>query len=319
MIFAEEISVSVPSYSKFEKDRITIILDLAEKFVFVQIPGRNLDNIPWVQEFRNLDRGEEAISTLLDRERRIRWSEGLEEKIFSSIFSSSNSEFILVDTVNWVSRRLPREWIPSQSLIESRRAFSIGKFEIDVMEAQFLKLIPKVEKFMLQKYERIHAPNFQVTFPEKADDCKMIYEKLMFLLLVQFEDPCVELTDAKERLRKFFQVEICPFETHMIGSSLYWFFLSDATPFVETARKIVYEVNNFPAVIPSDICSVLYLFLFWDLNFITQRGVRIPEPFPSSTIGHIKSVDMAIHDTLENVELAASFPEIVDFDFEFTV
>ena len=313
MIFSEEIQVVVPSYKKTENMRMKVIFDVENMEIFMIIPGRNLNGVTWLDKFLEMEKGKEAVLKLLENSRRIRWSDVFEEKVFDSFNEDFKSEMKLVDTVNWQTSGPPKNWCSSRALIESRKAFGIGKFQIDLLEQQFLKLIPKFRRFLRQSFEKIHNPSYKTFSLEKKSESEVVYEKLFFFILVQFEERTTELEKAKGRLRKLFHVEKCPFEDHVQGMAIYMYYLSDCTPFCEVARKLVHDVNNFPRDVPEDPISVLYLLMFWDLRSEINMGVLLPEPFPSSLVEHIKSLDLSVHHVLEQAELCGSY-----FDSEFT-
>lgn len=211
-IYEGEIVMNIPSYVKTERERMKVVLDTTNQNIFMLIPGRHLDGVPWTSEFYMLEKGEEGVNKLLEENRRIRWSEIFEEKVLEALKSGENSEIILIDTVNWQSSKLPKILNSSNALIESRKAFGVGRFTVDALERQFLRLIPRLRKFLRLSYEKIYSMNYYSQSIEKVAESAKIYEKLIFFIMVQFEEPTEEFGIAINRLRKFFKVENCPFK-----------------------------------------------------------------------------------------------------------
>lgn len=315
MIYPEEISFKIPSTHKIENMRITVFVDLQDKSIFLSIPGRHLRGINWVEDFKRLEKGNEALEVLLDDRRRFRWCENLQEKIFEGLADSGDADLRPIDTVNWVTMRIPNQWDPTYALIEARKIFSIGCFSLDLFEGQYLKLLRRLESFLSQRYEKIHSPNYQSEFPAKVADSVKVYERLMFFILSLDDYPSPEMTDAVNKLRKLFQVEQCPFVDHPYGTKLHYWYLSDTTPFCEIFRKVAHEVNSFPLTLPTDDVSLLFILFFWDLRTVIQNGVVMPEPFDDGILSHIKAVENSNHDTFERCEEGAGFVDFDDFDY----
>lgn len=309
MYYPEEYTITIPSYFKRDGERMILIIDLKSLELFIQIPGRNLDGLTWLEEFRSLPQGSSAVDQLLDDKRKFRFSDLLLEKFTSGIYHSGSNETKYIDTVNWISRRLFREWDPKQALIECRKSFGIGRFTIDSLEAQYIRMVPKLKRFLLQNYSSIHSLKSSAECDQKSGYCKLVYERLMFMLMAQFDEPCSKLLEAQASLRKLFQVKVCPFKDHDIGFDLYNVTLSNSVPFAEIARKIISDVNHFPMTIPDDPVSFIYLFCFWKTNLLDDGGFAIIEPFPDSLVADVKFAEMLFHDAMDRAEKAAVYTE----------